>query len=250
LFNGIQEEILVIDHDFVIQDVNEIFLKRHDLTKTQVLGKKCHNIICHSDTLCEFDTQECLLEETKRTGKRAEVTYSTHQEDGKSRVLTRTIYPIRADGKVPKYFVEVSRDVTDYQNLARKFRASEKKFRAILNTATDAILSIDDDHRVVLFNDAAQRIFGYSRDEVLGKNLNMLIPPQQGDHYALVRTFLETKDPTVIGKALSIKALNREGEEFPIALGLSYHEMEGHITFTAIIRDVSEQKKLEKKLLQ
>ena len=250
LFNGIQEEIMVIDHNFIVQDVNEIFLEHNNLTREKVLGKKCHDIVCQSDGLCEFDTQSCILKETKKTGQRAEVTYSLQQEDGRSKVLTRTIYQISADGEAPKYFVEVSRDVTDYQNLVRKFRASEKKFRAILNTATDAILSIDDDHRIVLFNDAAQRIFGYSRDEVLGKNLNMLIPPQYGDHYALVRRFLETKDPKVIEKALSIKALKRDGEEFPIALGLSYHEMEGSITFTAIIRNVSEQKKLEKKLLQ
>jgi len=146
--------------------------------------------------------------------------------------------------------MEITWDVTEYQNLIRKLKASEKKFRAILDTATDAILSIDEAQKIVLFNDAAQKIFGYTRREVLGKDLNMLIPPQYGDHHRFVKNFLDSKEPKAVGKTLSLTALRKNGEEFPIELGLSHHQMKEGITFTAIIRDVSIQKQLERKLLQ
>ena len=88
------------------------------------------------------------------------------------------------------------------------------------------------------------------REEVLGKSLDVLIPPQYGDHARYVKRFLKERSSDIIGKTTSLTALRKGGEQFPIELSLSYFEMAGEITFTAIIRDVSEQKRLEKKLLQ
>ena len=83
--------------------------------------------------------------------------------------------------------MEISQDVTEYRNLLARLRASEKKTRAILDTATDAIISINENHEIILFNNAAERTFGYKREEVLNKNLNMLIPPKYGDHAVFVK---------------------------------------------------------------
>ena len=250
LFDGIGEEIMVIDPSFIIQDVNRVFLDKYGLKREDVLGKKCHEITYQSDIPCAFGRQLCPLEKARETGQRVEVTHRYKPEGEEPKELVRIMYPLAARGKMPEYFVEISRDVTDYRNLILKLKASEKKFRTILDTATDAILSIDENHKIVLFNNAAQQIFGYSRSEVLGKNLNMLVPPQYGDHSGFVKRFLEEKTPKVMGKTLPLTALRKGGEEFPIELGLSYYEMKGDITFTAIIRDISMQKQLEKSLLQ
>jgi two-component system sensor kinase FixL len=199
---------------------------------------------------CNFYDQACPLAKAKETRKRVEVTHYQEAGAGEFQEFIRIMYPLGTRGKEPKYFVEISRDVTEYRTLIRKLQASEKKFRAILDTATDAVLSIDQEHRIILFNNAAERIFGYPRAEALGRNLNQLIPPQYGDHYHFVRRFLDTRTPRVIGKTLSLTGLRKGGEEFPLELGLSHLEMDGKDTFTAIIRDVSEQIQLEKKLRQ
>ena len=250
LFDGIDEEIMVIDHDYFIKDVNRIFLEHYGQKKEYVLGKKCHEVTYQSDSPCSFGKQSCPLEKAKKTGQRVEVTHYLDQGGDEFQELLRIMYPVSIKGKALKYFVEISRDMTEYRSLIRQLTTSEKKFRTILDTATDAIIGADDAHKIVFFNNAAQRIFGYSRSEVLGKSLNMLNSPQYGAHYWFARKFLETKSPDVLGKTLSLTACRKGGEEFPIEMGLSYHEIEGVVTFTAIIRDVTEEKQLEKKLLQ
>jgi two-component system sensor kinase FixL len=101
-----------------------------------------------------------------------------------------------------------------------------------------------------LFNNAAKRIFGYSRKEVLGRDLGMLIPPQYGDHYHYVKRLVETKKPRILGKTMSLTGLRKNGEEFPIELGISFYEGQGGVTITAIIRDMTRQRELEEKYLQ
>jgi len=250
LFDGINEEIMVVNSDFVIQNVNKVFLKHYGLKREDVLGEKCHRVTYGSDSPCSFGNQVCPLEKARKTGERVEVSHHQKREDDDVRELIRIMYPVAIGGATPDIFVEISRDLTEQQNLVRKLKASQKKFRAILDTATDAILSIDEEHKIILFNNAAQRIFGYSRSEVLGKDLSILIPLQYGDHNRYVKRFMETRASKIMGETLSLTAMRKGGQEFPIELGLSHHEMQGRVTFTAIIRDVSELKHLEKKLLQ
>jgi len=250
LINGINEEIMVIDDRHRIQEVNQVFLDRYRKSRQEVLGRKCFEVVYGSASPCWEDRKLCPLNRAKKTRRMVEVTHVHRAEGSEPREFVRLMYPIcNAEGD-PEQFIEIARDITDYRRLIRKLRASEKKFRAILDTATDAILSIDKEHRIVLYNNAARKIFGYTRDEVLGRNLSMLVPLRYGDHARYVKRFLERRVPTVIGKTLSLTALRKSGEEFPIELGLSYLEIEEGVTFTAIIRDVSEQRQLEKKLLQ
>ncbi|MDZ7698612.1 MAG: PAS domain S-box protein [Deltaproteobacteria bacterium] len=250
LFDGISEEIMVVDGNGIIQDVNEVFLQECAQKKSDVLGKRCYDIRRLSGIHCHITSSHCPLQKAKETGERVEVVYGYgSDEDGKME-LTRMMYPVSTGEAPPTYFIEISRDVTEYRNLIRRLKASEKKFRTILDTATDAIISINSDHKIILFNNAAERIFGYSREEMLNKDLKVLIPPQYGDHYQFVSSFLTTMRLKAMGQTLSLTALKKGGKEFPIHLGLSYHQLENEITFTAIIRDVSQQKQLEKKLLQ
>ncbi|MCP4683070.1 MAG: PAS domain S-box protein [Desulfobacterales bacterium] len=250
IFNGIPEEIIVIDENHIIQDVNRIFLENYGLEKKDVIGKKCYKLIYQADKPCSLDSQLCPLEKAKQERKRVEITHYNKKGIHKGKEMVRIMYPLPAKGEKAEYFVEIAQDITEYRNLIRRVKASEEKFRAILDTVTDAIISIDENQKIVVFNNAAERIFGYSSDEILGKDLNLLIPPEYGDHSRFVKRFLKTREPKIIGDTLSLTAMKKNKEEFPIKLGLSYNETKGGITFTAIIRDVSTQKKLENKLLQ
>ncbi len=250
LFDGINEEIVVIDPDHQVLNVNRVFLDHYGILKEKAIGKKCYEIAAQFGSPCHYQTPLCPLKRAKETGKRVEVSHRVDEAGSGFKEMIRIMYPLVMEDGEQKYFIEISRDVTEYQKLIRRLQASEKKFRAILDTATDAVLSIDEKHKIVLFNNAATRIFGYQRKEILGKDLGVLIPPQYGNHSRFVKRFLEKRVPNIMGKTLSLTALRKDGGEFPIELGLSYLEMEQGVTFTAIIRDISEQKRLEKNLLR
>ena len=250
IFDGIDEEIMVVDREYTINDVNRAFLKRYGFRKSSVLGKKCYEIKHRSNRPCHSEEKNCPLEHVKKTGERVELTQFHRDAKGDTKEMFVIMYPLKSGRRRIKYFLEIARDLTEYRDLFKELQASEKRFRAILDTATDAILSIDEDHKIVLFNSAAQRIFGYSSQEVLGKDLNKLIPHRYGDHQRYVERFLARRESDIVGKTIPLMALRKGGEEFPIELSLSFLDMGGRLTFTAIIRDVTEHRRMESKLLQ
>lgn len=251
LFEGIQEEIMVVDADFVIRDANLSFLRRLRLPKEQVMGRKCYEVasgFC-SERACRTDA--CHLERARKSGQRVEVVnrvFDTRRE--RMREIVRLVYPVRGQGGIPRYFVQITRDETARRQLIRRVKASQKNFRIILETAMDAIVSFDADQRIIHFNDAACRLFGYSRREVLGKEIGLLIPPQHAEDYPELKRFLSTKKSKHLRRPLSLSAFRKGGEAFPVEMGISYQLIDNEPTYTAILRDVSEKMQMEKRLLQ
>ncbi|MFP3927645.1 MAG: PAS domain S-box protein [Desulfobacteraceae bacterium] len=252
VFDGISEEILVLDKDFNVLDVNQVMVEHYGLEKGKVLGRKCYELKAEAGAPCGSQAGEgCPLVKAKETGERMQMSLRHTGSDGRPRELSLIMYPItRSEGDPPEYFMEITRDETKYHSLISELRTSRRRFRSILDTATAAILSIDENHRIILFNNAAERIFGYSRDEVLGRDLNILIPTKYGDHSRYVKRFLQTRQGRVIGRTVNLTAVRKGGEEFPIELSLSFLEMDPEVTFTAVIRDLTDRRRLEKKLLQ
>jgi len=251
LFNGISEEIMVIDNDFNINEVNRAFLERCGLKKSELIGRQCRTIKERPWAPCTREDISCPAERAARTGEMVEISHLYRApETNEIKEFTTITYPLKDEGENIRYFLEISRDVTEYRQLILKLQRSEKRLKAILDTATDAILSIDENHKIILFNNAAQRIFRYSSREILGKDLGLLIPPVYGDHNKYLKRYLEKRDSDIIGKTLSFRGVRNGGETFPVNLSLSFMEMEDRIIFTAIIRDITEQKKMEQKMLQ
>jgi len=121
----------------------------------------------------------------------------------------------------------------------------------IIESAADAIVTINEDHRIVGYNQGAEKIFGYSRDEVMGEDLSILIPaPHKEKHRDYVRRYMATRDAHVIGKHVQLKAERKNGEEFPISISFSVADIGGNLYFTGIVRDISEYVELEEKVRQ
>ena len=204
LFDGISEEIMVVDPHGNIKDSNRTFLEKYGLIKKNILGKKCFDIKGRLGRLCRLDAEYCPLVKARTSGEMVEMTHFYKGPDGQNREHVLMMYPLRSSGKEIDCFIEIARDVTEYRALIRKLKASEKRFRAILDNATDAIINIDENQRIILFNNAAQRIFQYEREEILGKGINLLIPFQYGEPYALVTRFLKMGAPEIMEKTLSL----------------------------------------------
>jgi len=121
----------------------------------------------------------------------------------------------------------------------------------IIDTAQDAIITIDEDQDIILYNLAAERCFGYSPEDVLGKNLIVLLPESaRSMHHQSVKKFDNEYDgPRECGKnRKDMHGLRKSGEEFPCEVSISKSLFKGSKYFTAIIRDVSLQVESEKKI--
>ncbi|HEU0173485.1 MAG TPA: response regulator [Blastocatellia bacterium] len=140
-----------------------------------------------------------------------------------------------------------------YQSeVAASLRLSEAKLAGILASAMDAIITVDEDQRVVLFNAAAERMFRCPAAAALGESLDRFIPERfRAAHREHIRVFDETNvTQRTMGKARALYGLRSDGEEFPIEASISQIDADGHKLFTAIIRDITDKKRLESQFLR
>nr|WP_290444339.1 PAS domain S-box protein [Pseudoalteromonas sp. XMcav2-N] len=123
--------------------------------------------------------------------------------------------------------------------------------RAIIDTAADAIIVINTQGKVQEFSPAAVEMFGYTRDEVLGNNLRMLMPePYRSNHDQYIQNYFDTGVKKVIDNKREVTARKKNGQCFPIDLAVAETKVGEANYFTAIIRDITERKDAEKKLLE
>jgi PAS domain S-box-containing protein len=126
-------------------------------------------------------------------------------------------------------------------------RKSEARNRAVVDTATDAIITMTTDGLIRSFNPGAEHIFGYTAKEAIGQPLRMLMPERFRDpHEAGFRRYLETDEAHVVGKGpVELAGLRKGREEFPLELSLGEMRERDDIMFTGIIRDITERKRTE-----
>jgi len=124
-----------------------------------------------------------------------------------------------------------------------------EKFRSIVETAELGVVTINENHEVVYMNAAAERMFGYGREELLGGDLSPLIPSEhrQG-HRNYVERYVRTRRGKLIGHTAELEAERRDGSRFPIHISFSMAEVGGSLLMTAIMRDLSKEAGLEKKV--
>ncbi len=140
-------------------------------------------------------------------------------------------------------------DITESKQLEDEIRASEERFRAISTSASDAIILSDEKDKVIYWNPAAEKIFGYKEEEAVGKELSKLLIPPQG--YKGYLTYLQRLKGTPFSeKNLEFIALRKDGSHFPMELSLASLKLKDKNCLLAIVRDVSERKKMEDALKQ
>lgn len=148
-----------------------------------------------------------------------------------------------------RHFLGTVRDVTQQKRAEEALRNSETRMRAIVDTAVDAIVTIDAKGIVKSFNPAAQKLFGYSAHEVIGENVSMLMPdPYQSQHDGYLKNYLMTGQRRVIGIGREVVGRRKNGQVFPMELSISEVVQGDRRTFTGIVRDVSERKRTEERL--
>ncbi|MGE8203217.1 EAL domain-containing protein [Heyndrickxia sp. NPDC080065] len=128
---------------------------------------------------------------------------------------------------------------------------SERKFQSVIESANDAIIIMDSEGTIISWNNGARNIFGYEEREIIGKNLQVIMPNSyRVTHQEGMKRFISTGQPHVIGKTVELEGLHKDSSVFPIELSLATWVEEGNTYFSSMIRDITERKRTEAKINQ
>lgn len=179
-----------------------------------------------------------------------EMEYRLRNRGGKYlHVTVRGIAILNADGSV-REFVGSLNDITARKEAEQLILDGANRLTAVFNTVLDGLITIDSRGIVQSFNRSAERIFGYTADEVIGQNVKILMPePYHGEHDGYVRNYLDTGTAKVIGIGREVSAKRKDGSIFPMELGVSEFRGGGERAFVGIIRDITERKEAQKNVL-
>ena len=144
-----------------------------------------------------------------------------------------------------------TRTRTQRESAASALRDSEERLRAILKTAVEGIITIDERGIIESFNLAAERIFGFKAAEVIGKNISILMPsPHQERHDSYLANYRHTGHAKIIGIGREVSGRRKDGTIFPMDLSVSEVRLAKRRVFTGFIRDITGRKRLEKEILE
>jgi len=208
------------------------------------------NLVLLDAHLPDVDSFE-LLEELKQTqhGCDIPVIFMTTLEDSDARVKVLEA----GDDLIVKPFesrevlARIERQVT-VSKVRMALRESEAKFRSVMESAIDAIISGDAEGRIRSWNSAATALFGFTEAEVIGKPIELIIPERYRESHQKGVHRVSSGGPThVIGKTVELAAIRKDGSEFPVELSLATWFLDEKRYYTGIIRDISERKQAEQK---
>jgi PAS domain S-box-containing protein/hemerythrin-like metal-binding protein len=197
------------------------------------------------------DLQRCLDTYVKAFDQREAFSriYRLRRHDGDYRWLLDDGAPrYDSDGLFVGY-VGHCLDVTEHKQAEDALRESEALFRAVSESAHDAIVTADSAGKIVKWNPSATTMFGYSESEAIGQSLTLLMPARFRDqHDAGMSRVSAGGEPHVMGNPVELAGLRKDGSEFPLELSLGRWQIADNQFFTGVIRDITERKKIERKL--
>ncbi len=153
------------------------------------------------------------------------------------------------DAQIASAFGELAAIALNNSRTLESLEHGEKRFRSVVETAHDAIITMDARGNIVFWNHAAEAFFGYTAGEMTGKPLGSIIPERFcRAHKEGLGRWISTGESKVIGQTVELAGLGKDGAEFPLELSLASWETGGETFFTGIIRDIGERKHTEKRL--
>lgn len=213
-------------------------------SKDEIIGQ--HSTILFTPEDRAQNRPEYELKTAKETG-RAEDTRWHLRKDG-SRFFAQGVTTALPDenGKLLGY-AKIARDDTGRKEMEEALLESEEKYRIVAETATDAIISINEQSIILFINRGATRIFGYQIEQMIGQPLTMLMPEYLRHlHSAGQERYLKTGKKHVNWEHIEVPALHKDGHEFPLEISFGEFSKNNKHIFIGIARDITERKKAEK----
>ena len=277
------DSLIVVDLDGLIRTVNQATLDLLGYKEEEILGKPVGIIfklkekeIPEKTKIQELSEEGSIRDYKTKSGESIPMSLFTpimRSQDGRllgyvcvardMRQINKLIIDIeKARSEIEEWSKTLERRVDERteelavakEGLERKVKEiaeSEEKYRKLMETAQDAILCAKNGI-ITDWNRSAEELFGYSKDEIMGKSVNIFIPEKyKKEHQGGLERFLKTGVSRMIGKTMEVSGITKEGIEIPIEISLTAQKIEEkQYLFMAIVRDLTERKKIEETLLQ
>lgn len=189
------------------------------------------------------------IREAAEGATRSSVEYRVVRPSGEVRAASTQYEPIMDESGRMVRLVGTIQDVTERRQAEDALRESEERYRVVAETASDAIIVIDESSHISFVNEAAGRTFGYSTEEMLGEPLTMLMPEHLREpHRRALQRYVITGERRLDWRSVELPGLHKSGRELSLELSFGEFRREGKKYFTGFVRDVSERKRIEAEL--
>ncbi len=238
ILRSISDVLIVTSEDGTIKTVNPAACALLGYVETELQG------MAIKDVLVDKESTECM------TWTKNKIEGSLIKKDGHEvPVIYSASVICKSDGSF-EGTVFVAEDITAKKASDIELKDRESRLRAVLDNATDGIIIINEWGVINSFNLAAEKIFGYSMEEVLGDEVIKLMPgPFIKKHTTALRKHIKTGESTIIGKSVEVEGLRKDGKIFPLELNINELSIGGQKFFTGMMRDISQRKMAEKELI-
>ena len=241
--------ILVVDDDGRIISFNKRFVDMWGIPPDVTESKSDTHAL--QSIMDKLENSEEFIQKVKHLYKARTETSRDEIALKDDRTFDRYSAPmIGADGK---YYGRVwyFRDITGYKQVEEKLRENEERFRAVTQTANDAIITTDSKGDLIYWNQTAEEMFGYPSQQVIGQPITFLMPERfRVQHQEAMHQFAATAESKLGKKTVEVTGIRKDGSEFPIELSLARWNIKERIYFTSIIRDVSDRKRADQAIMK
>jgi PAS domain S-box-containing protein len=247
----------IFDHTFqfmgvltpagTVLEVNRAALDFRALSAEAVVGRP----FWETDWWTHDTVEQARLRDAVRraaAGEFVRYTVDLPAADGRISTIDFSLKPVLDEAGKVVFLIPEGRDISEAKWAERALRVSEAKFAGIITIASDAIISVDDNLQITMFNRGAETIFGYTADEVLGQSLNILLPARfRGGHSQHMRHFAASPVAARrMGERQEILGCRKDGTEFPAEASISKLDLFGSTLFTVVLRDITGRKRVER----
>jgi len=225
--------------------VNQRYAETFAVDRDAVIGKTDHELF-------EKPVADAVraMDERVATAAKALIGEETAPQGPELRTYLSIKSPLWDESGDPYAIFGISTDITDQRRTEAALQASERRNRLVIESALDAMMTIDGSGLITGWNPQAERIFGWTEGEIVGRPVDEMIMPARfrDAHRQGLARYLATGEARVLNRRLELTALRRSGEEFPIELTIAPLRLNDDLSFSAFVRDITDQKVAAKRL--